>query len=84
MPAIIQRCELVHMLNKKSKGTLPLELCTVALRFNFCAAANYLSALLQNNAKASKHLSVAIFTLWDARKYARVQTIMIIGTLPIF
>ena len=60
----------MHMLKKKSKGTLPLELFIVTLQFNYCAAARDLGALLQNNVEASKQLFVAILTNWDARKDA--------------
>ena len=84
MHGIIQRCELVHMLNKNGKGNLPWDLLTVTLRFNYCAATHDLGALLQNNAEASKHLSVAVITSWDARKHAKEQAIMIIKKLSRF
>ena len=70
MPGVIQRCELLHMLTKKSNGAIPLECVIVALLFDYFAATSDLSALLQNKAEPSKHFSVAILTSWDARNYA--------------
>ena len=83
MPEDIQRCELVHMLNKKSNRILPLDLLTVALQLNYFATTNDLNTLLQNNAEASEHLSVATITPWVARKHAKEQTIMINEKLSI-
>ena len=84
MPGVIQRHELVHMLNKNSKVILLFDFFSVALQFNCSEVTRGINALLQNNAEASKAFSVASITLWDARKHAREQTIIVIEQLSIF